>query len=141
MSAFDSIVMSMLANLELPGAVLGVLDDLDARVLVAEDQGLLAVLVADLGVAPLLLEQLEERVAGLGVRPPRQREADAADDAAGGGERDAGRRALPFRRQQRQDELAAGDRDGVLVGLLDLVDRLAEHGLGEPVELVGLVAE
>src|ERR1041384_8136002 len=81
------------SDLDLPRAVLGVLDDLHPGVLVAKHQRRLAVLLADPRLAPLVLEQVEQRVARLGVRPPRQREAELADRGATAGRpRDSGRR-------------------------------------------------
>src|SRR5690606_25970633 len=55
------------ADLEPPGAVLGVLDDLDARIAVAEDLDRLAVDLARPRDAPLVREQLQERGLRLGV--------------------------------------------------------------------------
>src|ERR1041385_4020000 len=89
-----------LPNLHFPGAVLGVVDDLDPRVLVAEYQDGLAFVLASPWLAPLALEQLERRVASLGVRPVRDRELQLAHRAAAaGGQRDPGGGALPLGRQ------------------------------------------
>jgi hypothetical protein len=48
--------LELLLDLELPGAVLGVLEHLDARLVVAKHQDRLAILFAGLGLAPLALE-------------------------------------------------------------------------------------
>src|SRR5512141_1528337 len=65
------------AQVDDPGAVLGVVLDLDARIVLVEQQCLR---VLDLfRLAPLLLEQLEQRVARLGVRLVRQSERHRVD--------------------------------------------------------------
>src|SRR5262249_44690289 len=97
-----------LPDLDLPLAVLGILADFDARVPVAEHQDLAALVVfARLGLAPLVGEQREQRVARVGVRLERHGERDLADAAVVDVEEELRRRAIPFGRQEREDQIGA----------------------------------
>src|SRR6185312_1346108 len=106
------------AHVDLPRAVLGIVADLDARIVLVEQQHRRPAVVGEvLRFSPLALEHLEQRLARLGVRLVRNLELELGDLAADRIQRDARRDALPFRRRQHERELLALLHEVVLVRL------------------------